>query len=964
MTIVFNTRKKQLAILISTACLSMSSAFASSCGGVTGGNVTIVNNSTIDTCALAAGESIVIMPTGTLARDDEYGGSIGVLVSNGISAGVINNQGVIERQSSGIQLDNGTSVTGITNASNAMITTDETGILIQGATINGQLSNAGTINARTGGIQILNGVISQGISNTGSISNNENDGIGISNSSTITGGIRNGINGTIQSGRAGIMVSDSTVNGGISNAGTIDGGEGGAVHIGYGGIINGNITNTGILRNLNGDAALRLTGGTVNGKVLNSGTISGGEFNPGIFVDDSSKITGEIVNDVSGSILSGNIGITVLRSDIGGITNAGLIDGAEGGPGGMGIVVALSTVQGNITNSGTINAANGYAILIQNSTLNGKIINSGTLSGLKAIDIIKDQVPFSLNAPITIDNSGTLDGAVTLADSILNLNGNTARVTGAVQGVGSVVNVNGNFSAQNTFDVGTFNVTRGGTFNAAYAIRAADGLNNNGTLAVKANTPFTVDGNYVQAADASFRTEVLSATNYGQMTVNGTAVLAAGTGIDVRVSSLATLAPNTVLAGIIKATALQASTFKVTDDSALFNFAGVVNGNNVDLLVSQASTVYGSTVDNRNFVGAGAARELDKLIAGSNGNGDMGTVVTALGRLSNSKQVSDAVKQTLPLMTGATASAAAAAINQTGRIVQARQDSNLGLSTGEDVISDKQIWAKPFGSWAKQGDRNGVSGFDARTGGLVVGADGVLTEHDRLGAAFAYAHTNVSGNDSSTAQSAKIDSYQAMLYGSHSIDERTELSWQGDLGLNRTDGERGINFGGLNRRATSNYNGWSAHVGTGVARVFSLNDAISVAPSLRLDYTSLTTRGYTETGAGALNLQVDSQRTEELIVAAESKLSYAVAADTTIVANLGVGYNLLAKSAQITSTFVGGGSAFSTEGLEPSPWTLRGGAGLILHRQGGTEVTARYDAEANRSGFSNQTVSLKVRQSF
>jgi len=27
-------------------------------------------------------------------------------------------------------------------------------------------------------------------------------------------------------------------------------------------------------------------------------------------------------------------------------------------------------------------------------------------------------------------------------------------------------------------------------------------------------------------------------------------------------------------------------------------------------------------------------------------------------------------------------------------------------------------------------------------------------------------------------------------------------------------------------------------------------------------------------------------------------------------------------------------------------------------------VTARYDAEANRTGFNNQTVSLKVRQSF
>jgi len=846
MTIVFNAHKKQLAILVSTACLTMGSAFASNCGGATTNNVTVVSSDASTTCTLAEGESILIENHASL-KQIHGGDSIGIYVAGGVHAGQIENRGNISK--------------------------DVAGILVENSVANGIL-NTGTID---GTVVIKGAGIKEQLINNGQIIGKDDIAIFI-NGGDIAKGIVNDVNGRITSNDFGIALYSANV-GGILNAGRID-------------------------------------------------TAANGW---GIYVGFSSTVTGDIIN--SGTL---NIG------------------------GAYGIVLNTATVEGSLINTGTIYAPGATAISIEDSELRGKIINSGTIIGDVALRIVYNPIS------ITVENSGTLDGKVELSRDTLNINGNHARITGAVSDSmsGATININGKFTSENTFDVGTFNIAKGGTFNAGHHVTVANALNNNGTLAVRAGTPLIVTGNYTQAADAMFRTEVLSATDYGQMIVSGNAALAANTGIDVRVSSLAKLAPNITLAGIIQAGTLQASTFKVTDDSALFDFKGVVNGNNVDLMVSQASTVYGSTVENRNFVGAGAARELDKLIAGSTGDGDMGAVVTALGRLPSSKHVSDAVKQTLPLMTGATASAAAAAINQTGRIVQARQDANLGLSTGEDVISDKQIWAKPFGSWAKQGDRNGVSGFDASTGGIVVGADGVLTEHDRLGAAFAYAHTKVSGNDSVAAQSAKIDSYQAMLYGSHSIDERTELSWQGDLGLNRTDGERAINFGGLNRRAASNYNGWSAHVGTGVARVFSLNDVISVAPSLRLDYTSISNRGYTESGAGVLNLQVGSQRTEELIVAAESKLSYAVSTDATIVANLGVGYNLLAKSAQITSSFVGGGAAFTTEGLEPSPWTVRGGAGLILHRQGGTEVTARYDAEANRTGFNNQTVSLKVRQSF
>lgn len=340
MTTVFNLQKKQLAILISTACLTMSSAFASNCEGNTVGNLTTLDINTLETCALGAGESIVITPHGMLSRDDEYGGSIGVLVTNAVSAGAINNQGVIERQGSGILLDNGTSVTGITNAGNARITTDDTGILILGATINGQLSNAGTINARTGGIKVSGSVIQKGIGNTGVIDTNEGSGIDILNGSTIHGGITNGLNGAISAGAAGILVTESTVNGGITNAGTIDGGEGGAIQLGYRSIVNGNVLNSGKLHSRD-TAALGLDGAVINGQLINSGTISG--VNDDAIYISNASITQGIINTASGRILSQYSGINIYGSEIGGITNAGLIDGAEGGMGSWGMLLTLTT---------------------------------------------------------------------------------------------------------------------------------------------------------------------------------------------------------------------------------------------------------------------------------------------------------------------------------------------------------------------------------------------------------------------------------------------------------------------------------------------------------------------------------------------------------------------------------------------------------------------------------------------
>nr|WP_267877640.1 autotransporter outer membrane beta-barrel domain-containing protein [Massilia frigida] len=340
----------------------------------------------------------------------------------------------------------------------------------------------------------------------------------------------------------------------------------------------------------------------------------------------------------------------------------------------------------------------------------------------------------------------------------------------------------------------------------------------------------------------------------------------------------------------------------------------------------------------------------------------MGQVITALGKLSTAKEVSDAVGQTIPLAAGGTAAAIASTMNLTDRVVQARIEANRGLSAGDSYGNERALWAKPFGAWARQSDRDGTAGYQANSGGLIVGADGVVSSADRVGFAVTYAKTKLDGNGASP-QSADIDLLQLMTYGSHNLDADTDISWQLDMGTNKTEGRRLISFGGLTRTANSDYRGTSLHVAGGLARVLRLSEQTNMTPSMRLDYTTVKNKAYAETGAGALSLLVNSQRAKQFILYGDVKFNHSPSTQLTFSGNFGFGYDFLAEQTAVVATFAGGGPAFTTSGIDPKPLFARAGAGVTLLRTGSTELTARYDAEAHR-GFRAQSMSLKLRKQF
>ncbi|WP_188748384.1 autotransporter family protein [Marinobacterium zhoushanense] len=368
--------------------------------------------------------------------------------------------------------------------------------------------------------------------------------------------------------------------------------------------------------------------------------------------------------------------------------------------------------------------------------------------------------------------------------------------------------------------------------------------------------------------------------------------------------------------------------------------------------VPTSTSVTSSTETLRNTPAYSAAVILDA-------NADL---LSLFDGLSTDAEISDAASQTLPLLTGAGYMAARTTLYGINGAVSARQDANLGLSSGDAMLSDQHFWIKPFGTWTEQDDRNGVSGYDANTGGLVLGLDSSINDLTRLGVAFAYASTNVDSNSSVAPQSLDIDSYQLIGYGSRALNENTDLTFQADFGQNQNQGKRVIAF--TSSVADSDYDSYTAHLGAGVSHTYAINDANRAIATAKADYTWIKDESYTESGAGLLNLDVESNTTEALVAGFEGQLIHTLNPTTELNAKLGVGYDLINEQASITSAFAGAPSAqFTTEGLDPNPWIGNVGFGLLHTADNGAEISANYDAEY-RSDYLSQTASIKVRLAF
>lgn len=377
-----------------------------------------------------------------------------------------------------------------------------------------------------------------------------------------------------------------------------------------------------------------------------------------------------------------------------------------------------------------------------------------------------------------------------------------------------------------------------------------------------------------------------------------------------------------------------------------------------DLIRPYAESV--TTTNNRAAIGA--ANSLYDIAGTPNGlYGAMSPTISTLNNLSG-QTLSNAVSQTLPVLVGAASQATYNTQRAFQQTMMTRIDNLRGSESGNYFESDRKAWIKPFGSLSSQSGLNDVTGYRTSGGGLAVGLDRSVTPDLILGGVFAYSYSSVRGSSDVTINNLGINSYQLGLYGNFSVANHTDVDFQADIGLSQNSTYRSIDF--MSANASANYMSYTGHVGMGIQHTLPLSTSVNFIPSLRLDYANISAQSYQESGAEALNLNLNSQTYQELMLTARIKGDYQLSDSLKFTANAGIGYNTLNNQTQIRASFAGGGISFVTYGMNVSPWLYSAGIGLASFEKNGIELGVRYDLQTSPTGFTNQMASVRFRMSF
>ena len=498
----------------------------------------------------------------------------GIVVSGSTFTGGISNAGTISASgNAAIRVaDSAVSFSGgVLNAGTLIALA--TGIFIGAASFGGGVSNSGTVTGGNVGIGVDTTVktFSGGIANSGSLTSRNGKGINLPGVQTFSGGIDNQSGGTISAAlsrylrqrhelrrrdqqrrpdyrRGGYRGEPawrvSSVGGGITNSGSI---SVGGVGVGIASVstFDGNITNGGTISAKTG---IGVIGSTIVGSIVDSGTLLATRV--GISIDGTSKISG------------GATAITIAGPTFtGGITNAGMVLGANGD---YGIRVnGTTSFAGNISNSGTVSGPVGAVVITGVSTFAGGIDNAGLLAagagGFDDIKVTNVGAFGTTSAGGGIVNSGTITGSNGIVVSTVNtfLGGitNTVRIAAATDGIlvfnvntfsGSIVNGAGGAIISTSItkngielnDVTNLGgITNAGTISGAIGIKLENGVTfavggaiiNTGLIAGTGGTAIDASGDdsfvVIDQNAGTINGNVLLSSHADQMTIAGGTVL-------------------------------------------------------------------------------------------------------------------------------------------------------------------------------------------------------------------------------------------------------------------------------------------------------------------------------------------------------------------------------------------------------------------------------------------------------
>jgi uncharacterized protein with beta-barrel porin domain len=701
-----------------------------------------------------------------------------------------------------------------------------------------------------------------------------------------------------------------------------------------------------------------------------------GNYSVDSIINNSGKITAEATQNsatANGIFVSDTTSTTSTLA----ITNTGVINvvSSAGTSLAKGIYVK-STNSGDTITNGTdaiINAYGTGGVIGISTTGDGNIINNGKIyissngSGYK-------KAISSVSGSIT--NNGTIEATINTATSINDMfdsttntiqNGSLDKSTYAIETFGNVTNnANGDING-NLYIGGSGSLTNAGTvslpYNANGAYKAIIGGNftNSGTLEIGVNN---VNGtlSYSQLNVGSSPFHTITFTNGSKINVNV---------LDQTNTNSLLIAGTTVLEGVITTSTGMFIDYGlvVTDNSALVDFEKeydntiALNGSpamlNLKVVKASSNNIVDTTIAGG---GQTPAREAAKTLQFIQDRGTytaMTTVFSQLNTLTSNEAVAKAVESFTPQISTATQTASSQISAGVSGIVTQRQNISLGggLNSGDMTFNNKNLWVKPYGSIGSQDDKDGMNGFDVQSYGIGIGVDGEYNDNYTLGFGVFYTNANVDMNNMN--QETNLDVFSTLVYGSAPVvDNKTHFMYQVGYAWQKTDSSRDIAL--TSQTAKSDFTSNTASVDLKLARDYRINDSLLLQPIVSATYTKYTTPSYSESGAGALNLQVDTSSSESMVLDVGTNAYYKTATGDRLVGNINLGYDVRDDKNIVTSSYEGAvGVTFDTEGIDNGRWNYDVGFGYETDLNKLSNINVSYNIQGEGSDYMNHVVSAK-----
>jgi len=649
------------------------------------------------------------------------------------------------------------------------------------------------------------------------------------------------------------------------------------------------------------------------------------------------------ITNAAGAVIKGGYnGVYASLTGVLTFSNAGTIESTGSNANSKAVE---ATGGGTLNNSGTIKSAAGDGLYLNAA---GTVTNSGTITG--ATNAINFNG--SSTRTLKLDTGSVLNGLVkggTGTDNLILLGAGSESVakflnfeTLSMQGSAWTLSNNGAFAASAEVSAGVLTVA-GTLTSPALDIRALGTVTGTGTLAGAVSNAGTVDvtagslnvaGSFANAAGGTFKVGVTPAAVAGRLAVSGGATLAGTVSVVAASGSYALGSAYQILT----ASSVSGSFADLVDDSAFLEFVlDYDTPGEVWLRVSAIANLPAIAVTPNQLATATALQALpssplfdavvplnatDALEAFDDLSGEIhASVLRALS--DGSRHPRDAVLDRVD--------AAFAAI-------------------AEGQVGDRHIWSRAVGGRGTVAGDGNAAGFDFGSGGLRLGADGLVSREVFLGvlAGIGGVAVDLPARDST----ARATSYQLGLYGGVALGE-VRLAFGATVAANAVSVTRTPSFTGFGETVTADYGTTTAQLFGELGYAFELGE-VTLTPFVRAALIGQSGGRYAETGGDAA-LHGASEDISMAVLAAGVKATrrFALGDGRVMVARGSIALQRTTGDQPTATHGFAGGPPFTVSGANPGDTAMLLEAGLGGELAPGVTLDLGYQGQFGGSQTGN-----------